>query len=357
MADRDLQVVLSSGEITGVNIGGTTTADKVLKKSEMDAAYQDIAGSSAIVKTKYTPQATPLSHVEGQEYYDQVKQTKKIQGPFPGVEVSVGHGMHMHVENNSGAAIEKGMAIRQNGVLAGKVQIVKALADTFTNARMLGIVSEEIANGAEGAVTTFGEIDDLNTAALPVGVPLYLSDTVPGVYTSTAPDIISRIGGALTSDASGRLFVNIINNKSTPSVYGGLQGQAGTGVYNLVATTQDIIGYDTETAVVVDVDATVGTITLSDDGEYRMHFTGAISFTSTTTTRAVYIELYDATGAVLHFTYIKNIPRDATEDSLSYSWPIAEIAGHVHKMRIRSVPDMTVTFTDLSFDIQSVSIS
>lgn len=39
MADRDLQVVLSSGEISGANFGGTATTNKVLTKGESDAAY------------------------------------------------------------------------------------------------------------------------------------------------------------------------------------------------------------------------------------------------------------------------------------------------------------------------------
>jgi hypothetical protein len=37
MADQQLQTVLNSGGITSVYLGGTTTADKVLKKSEVDA--------------------------------------------------------------------------------------------------------------------------------------------------------------------------------------------------------------------------------------------------------------------------------------------------------------------------------
>jgi len=357
MADIDLQDINNSGDVTGLNIGGVASSDKVLKKSELDATYQVIAGSSAITKTKYTPQSSPPSHVEGQEYYDANHGNKMIQSGIPGVEVAVGHSLHMHVENNSGGLIEKGMAVRQNGVVDGKVQITKALADTFTNARILGIVSEDIADGDEGAITTFGEISDLDTSTLPTGVPLFLSDTVAGTYTSTAPAIISRIGGAIVSDAAGAITVYIINNKNTPTVFGGMQGQSGTGVYSLTTTAQDIDDYDTSSTIVMTVDKPNGTITLSNDGEYRMHFAAAISFTSLTSTRSVTFEFYDVTGTTIHFSYVKNIPRDATEDSLSFSWPIGEVADNVHKVRIKASTTMDVTFNEISFDIQSVNIT
>ena len=46
MADKDLQVILSSGDITGINIGGTASTDKVLKKSESDAEYKPFDNSA-----------------------------------------------------------------------------------------------------------------------------------------------------------------------------------------------------------------------------------------------------------------------------------------------------------------------
>jgi len=311
----------------------------------------------AKVSQKFAPQVTAPSHVEGQEYYDAVHGTKKIQGGIEGVEVAVGHSLHMHVENNSGGLIEKGMAVRQVGVVDGKVQVEKALADTFAHARILGIVSEDIEDGNEGAVTTFGEISDLDTSTLPVGVPMYLSDTVAGTYTSTAPDIISRVGGVIVSDASGALIVYIINNKNTPTVFGGMQGQSGTGIYSLTTTAQDIVDYDTSNTVVMTVDEPNGTITLSNDGGYRHHFTAALSFGSSSQTRSITIELYDLTDTAIRFSYVKNIPKDATEDSLSFSWAIEEVADSVYKMRVKASATMDITIDNISFDIQSESIT
>jgi len=306
---------------------------------------------------KFAPRETAPSHVEGQEYYDANHGVKMLQGGIDGVEVAVGHSLHMHVENNSGILIEKGMAVRQVGVVDGKVQVEKALADTFANARILGVVSRDIAHGDIGAVTTFGEISDLNTFALPVGVPLYLSDTVAGTYTSTAPDIISRVGGVIVSSLTGALVVYIINNKNTPTVFGGMQGQSGNGIYSLTTTAQDIADYDTSRSVVMTTSEPNGTITLSNDGEYRMHFTASLSFSSSSQTRSITVEFYDETDTAIRFPYVKNIPKDATEDSLSFSWSVGEIADSVYKMRIKASTTMSVTIDDISFDIQSESIT
>jgi len=356
MADRQLQNILSSGEVTNVQVGGATVADALLTRAELDAEYLTNDGSNVATNIKFDPQSSTPTYTEGQEYYDLITGTKRIQGPFSDVEIAVGHGQHMHVENNSGALIEKGSAVRQNGVIAGKIQVVKAIADTFDNARMIGIAAHDIADGAEGAAQTFGEIRTLDTSAFSVGVPLYLSDTVAGTFTSIAPDIISRIGGVTVSDlTNGILFVYIINNKNLPQVVGGMQGQ-NTPVYAVTGVAQDIVDYTTSESIVVTTDILNGTVTLPNDGAYRMHFTASISFPSATSTRAVTFEFYDQTNTAILFSYVKNIPRDATDDGLGFSFPINGLANDIYKMRIYASASFNVTFNDVSFDVESVNI-
>ena len=165
------------------------------------------------------------------------------------------------------------------------------------------------------------------------------------------------VGGVFVADAlNGKLFTYIINNKNLPSVFGGMQGQSGTGLYPLTTTAQDIIGFDTTKEVVVTVDALTGEITIPGDGEYRMHFAASMTFASVSSTRSVTIEYYDVTGTAIHFSYVMNIPRDATEDSLSFSFPTDETALDVNKLRIKASTTMDITFTDISFDMESVNL-
>lgn len=337
----------------------TNTSDITALDTRVTTAEADIVVlESPPESLQFTPVAVAPVHSEGQVYYDVNEGTFKAQGPISGVEVAVGHGMHVHVVNNSGVTIEKGMAVRHNGVALGVPQVVKALADTFDNARIFGVAAQDILTGTAGAVQTFGEITLVDTSGVPAGVPLYLSDTVAGTWTEVAPDIVSRVGGALTSDAlAGRLFVDVINNKSLPTVLGGLQGQTpGNETYSLTTTVQDIDNYLTAESIVLGTDALTGILTLPNTGNYRMNFAASISFTSVTTTRSVTFEFYDITGALTEFSYVKNIPRDATEDSLSFSFPFPEVANQQYKMRVKASTTMDITFSDISFDIESLNI-
>jgi len=345
---------------TDVNANTTQTATNITDIATNVTDIADIvSGTTALAKWKLTPTVTPPSHVEGQMYYNDTHGTFNYQGPFSGIEVSPGHGLHVHVINNSGGTIEAGMVVRPNGISGGKMQVVKALADSFEHARVIGIAVQEIPNGQESAVATSGFVMDINTNGLPLGVPMYLSDTVAGTYTATAPAIRTQIGGVFVADATeGVIYTNLVNNQNVPSVFGGIAGQTGGDeTYSLTTTAQDIDDYATDNTVVMTTSKGTGEITLSNDGTYRVHFTASMSFTSTTTTRSITFELYDVTNTAIHFSYTKNIPRNATEDAVSFSFPISEVADNVHKMRIKSNVAMDVTFNEVSFDIESVSIS
>lgn len=320
------------------------TADIVVLKTP--PAYADLA-----------PQVDPVTYSEGRFYYNANTGTFDIMGQYEGIIVSPGHGEHLHVVNNSGALIEAGMAVRIAGVAGGIPQIVKAQADTFANANVVGITVIDIPDTVESAVAITGVVRDLDTSLLPSGVPLYLSATVPGTYTSTAPAIRTEVGGVLVADAvDGQFRLDVKVNQDTPTVLGGLKGQ-NSPIYAVTTIVQDIVDYTLTREVVTTVDELLGIITLPNDGDYRVHFTADISFPSATSTRTLYLELYDATGALIHYTYNKNIPRDATEDSMSFTWTLEESAANVHKMRIRSNVPIAITFTEISFDIESISIT
>ena len=347
MADRQLSDILNSGEITDIKIGGNTTSDSVPTKAEISDS------------TSYTPQVNTPTHVEGRVYYNSNRKELRVQGHIDGVEVGVGHMLHEHVINNTGVTLTKGQAVRHDGVdVQGRVQVVLAQATSFVNARVFGVIQEDILNGEEGAITISGSIPILNTSALTAGLPAYLSDTVAGALTNTPPDIISQVGGTTISDATnGEIIVSIINNMNLPSVFGGIIGQtAGNETYALTTTAQDINDYQTEESVVENVDVLNGTIEISNDGLYNMTFSASITFPSATTTRSVTVEFYDDTTSTVLFSYVKNIPRDATADAFSFSYPVRESSGNVFKMRIKSSVAISITFTDIVFGIQSINI-
>lgn len=351
MADQQLQTILNSGGISSIYVGGITTGDKVLKKSELDSAYAPLVADYA----RLNPVATPPAHVAGQFYYSSTTGTFNIQGPYAGIEVSPGHGEHLHVVNNSGATIPAGSAVRIAGASGGIPQIVLAQANSFANANVAGVTVLDVPNGTETAIAISGVIS-LDTSLLSIGGPYYLSATTPGAYTTTAPAIRTEVGGVLVSAVDGKFRTDIKVNEVTPTVLGILNGQT-TPLYSVTTTPQNIVEYSTSKEVVTTANITTGAITLPNNGSYRANITAEIAFPSATSTRNITIELYETTGAIIHFSYVKNIPRDATEDSFSFSWPLEEVAGNAHVLRIKSNVAIDITFTSLSFDIESIVIT
>jgi hypothetical protein len=52
---------------------------------------------------------------------------------------------------------------------------------------LLGVATENISNGADGKVTSFGKVRDIDTSAWPEGTALYASSTTAGGFVTNAP--------------------------------------------------------------------------------------------------------------------------------------------------------------------------
>lgn len=304
------------------------------------------------------PQVTDPTYTDGQIFYNDNTGTLDVQGKYPDVTLKVSRQQHLEVTNNTLAIIEKGKIVTQAGVINGIPEVKLALADTFNNARIIGVTAHAIGVGETGILITFGEVVGLSSVGVTTGIPLYLSSIVPGEFVEIAPDIRSRVGGMMVADASvGKMFVLIINNKNLPTVFGKLQGQtAGNDTYSVTSTAQDIINYDTIKELVITVAPLTGEITVANDGEYRMHFTASVSFLSTISTRSITIQVYSVTNSAILFSHVLNIPRDATEDGLSFNFLTEAVADDVYRMRIKSSVAIDITFMNICFDMVSVDI-
>lgn len=119
------------------------------------------------------------------------------------------------VYNGTGSTITNGSVVAVAGAQGQRPSVVLADADSEAlSAPTLGIATEDIANGAEGFVTTFGFVRGLNTAAFTAGLPIYLSQTA-GQFTQTRPAAPAHtviLGWVIKVNASsGEVFVNINN--------------------------------------------------------------------------------------------------------------------------------------------------
>jgi hypothetical protein len=114
--------------------------------------------------------------------------------------------------NGTGSEITKGSVVYISGAQGQRPSISLADADTeATSSKTFGIVAENILNGAEGFVATFGVVPGVNTSGFTAGQALWLSSTA-GQLTNVKPTQPAHsvfIGYCLhVNESSGRIFVN-----------------------------------------------------------------------------------------------------------------------------------------------------
>ena len=107
------------------------------------------------------------------------------------VVMHVGQDIYYRVRNQTGIAIPTGTVCRFAGSLGNSGILLAApfIANgTYDSHTLMGVAAENIANGADGLVTYFGEIRGIDTRAFSDGQILYASPTVAGGLTATKPD-------------------------------------------------------------------------------------------------------------------------------------------------------------------------
>ena len=134
----------------------------------------------------------------------------------------VGQETFFLVKNETGSTIANGTSVRFAGATNGNGQarllIEPWLADgTYPSLYAVGITTEDIEDGAEGLVTNFGKLRDLNTTGSLVGETwqlgdiLYANPTIAGGLTRvkpTAPQNVTPMAAVVkVSSTSGELFV------------------------------------------------------------------------------------------------------------------------------------------------------
>ena len=133
-----------------------------------------------------TPTGIPTE--QGATYWDADAETVALI--MNGTIQKIGEDTFYHVRNTTGSTIAKGTAVRFSGTTgnSGRLLIAPMLADgTYPSQYYMGITSEELVNNADGKVYHFGKMRNINTSAFADGDVLYVSPSVAGALTATAP--------------------------------------------------------------------------------------------------------------------------------------------------------------------------
>lgn len=132
-----------------------------------------------------------------------------------GVTQQVGQELYGRITNNTGSLIPNGSVLGINPLTNSYVLFI---ADgTLTPITIIGVTTQDIPNGAQGRVTVWGQVRDIDTTGTPFGEVwvagdvLYVSPTIAGGFTitkPTAPNLSMPIAQVLFAHATlGRIAV------------------------------------------------------------------------------------------------------------------------------------------------------
>lgn len=354
-----LKDALVDGTILSIKKGGTGAPEEVTNLSEVQQEIV-IHAAEPIDKAVFNTAASAPAHQEGTIFWDAIHKAISGQCEVDGVVINYGFEDLIRVYNQSGATILNGKPCKATGVNSSEhlPLIELAQADNYTNSELKGVATHDIPDMSIGYLAVRGGVHDIDMSAFSVGDVLYLSDTVAGGYTTTPPDIATRIGEVRKNGAlDGAMFVDLNSNIELPTVFGRMY-ETGD-VYALTTIFQNIVDYDQEDSIVCPVDIVNGIIAPEYSGLFRTSFTINLSFSSSVSSRTIYLRLYDVTAGAEVASIDTAIPvaRDITQVSRSMQLPHQVIANHEYSLQISASTAMSVTVDDLSFDMQSIRIS
>jgi hypothetical protein len=107
-----------------------------------------------------------------------------------GTTLQLGQELHIHVRNDTGTTITNGTVVAFAGTIGASSRLKAELFTADGNTQLsylLGVATENISNGADGKVTSFGKVRDIDTSAWPEGTALYASSTTAGGFVTNAP--------------------------------------------------------------------------------------------------------------------------------------------------------------------------
>jgi hypothetical protein len=113
-----------------------------------------------------------------------------------GAVTQIGQETHVHIRNQSGAAVTDGEPVMITGTLGASGRILVGLMDgtVQTNAKyFLGLTTEPLGNNEDGKVTNFGKVRGIDTSGTPYGETwsdgdgLWVSPFTVGYLTNVEP--------------------------------------------------------------------------------------------------------------------------------------------------------------------------
>lgn len=167
--------------------------------------------------------AVTAAYAEGRVSWNATDHTIEVHTDDSGTRIQVGQEMVIRARNSTGSTLANGKPVYVSGATGNRPTITLADADEETKSvNLIGLVTTTggIANNADGYVTVFGLVRDVNTNSWNEGDTLYLATGAAGGLTNVKPTsgYVVRVGFVTIKNLSNGVI--LVAPQVSGSVYG-----------------------------------------------------------------------------------------------------------------------------------------
>lgn len=223
-----LLVTVAAGEtIEAVSVIGSASESAAAAAASAAAAEAAAASTANWPLVDYVSfvQAPVTALAERHMSWNEEDGTLDLRLKGNNVTLQIGQEQLVRILNDTGAAFTDMQAVYITGAAGQRLTASLAQANAeATSSATIAIVTEPIANNAQGFATTSGLVRDVDTSAFAEGAALYLSPSVAGGITSTkptAPNHSVLLGWCVRSHAvNGSIYVHVANGYELDELHG-----------------------------------------------------------------------------------------------------------------------------------------
>lgn len=207
---------LENIDAAATGLGTASNADPLKLGTKVPGSDIDFSRADHV----HPPEAPYIDHAisaaagykEGRIEYDSATGTHISYNNIANTALNMGEELRIRVRNKSGDTLSDGKAVYISGSNAQLPTVELAKADVRATAEIIGVITADILDNAEGVVTILGNVHDIDTSAFADGTLVYLSTTVAGELTDVKPtgtDYVVEIGHITNSHGTqGILLVH-----------------------------------------------------------------------------------------------------------------------------------------------------